>query len=163
MAGIRPRGHGPVLFAAAARVRLYQGDSQQDSGRRHGLAYLQRSQARVEGLTKTPASGLPKRRGFHKSPSPRPRGAVRQCFPTASGPEQAWGHQSKGGPVMRTSLTAALEVSVFSLYGVSAVAQHHSAKQKAEKPKSDAELIASALSAAPAAVSKDATIVAVGP
>jgi hypothetical protein len=40
----------------------------------------------------------------------------------------------------------------------SAVAQHHASKQKAEKPKTDAELIASALSAAPAAVSKDATI-----
>jgi hypothetical protein len=64
---------------------------------------------------------------------------------------------------MRTALTAALVLSAFSLYGAPAVAQHHAAKPKAEKPKSDAELIASALSAAPAAVSKDATIVAVGP
>jgi hypothetical protein len=45
---------------------------------------------------------------------------------------------------------------------VPAVAQHHAAKQKAQKPKMDAELIASAMSAAPSAVSKDATIVAVG-
>ena len=64
---------------------------------------------------------------------------------------------------MRTALTAALLVSGFSLYGASSIAQHHAAKPKAEKPKSDAELIASALSAAPAPVSKDATIVAVGP
>ena len=43
-----------------------------------------------------------------------------------------------------------------------AIAQHHASKQKAEKPKTDAELIASAMSAAPLAVSKDATIVVVG-
>jgi hypothetical protein len=45
---------------------------------------------------------------------------------------------------------------------VTAVAQHHAANQKAQKPKTDTELIASAMSAAPWAVSKDATIVAVG-
>jgi len=43
-----------------------------------------------------------------------------------------------------------------------AVAQHHAAKAKTPKPKTDAQLIASAMSAAPPAVSKDATIVAVG-
>ena len=64
---------------------------------------------------------------------------------------------------MRTALTAALVVSVFCLYSASAVAQHHTSKQKAEKAKTDAELIASALSAAPPSVSKDATIMAVGP
>ena len=51
-------------------------------------------------------------------------------------------------------------------YGIAsntpAIAQHHASKPKAEKPKSDAELIANAMSAAPLAVSKDATIVAVG-
>ena len=41
-------------------------------------------------------------------------------------------------------------------------AQHHASKQKAQTPKSDAQLIASATSAAPSAVTKDATIVAVG-
>jgi hypothetical protein len=45
---------------------------------------------------------------------------------------------------------------------VTAVAQHHAAKEKAQKPKTDTELIASAMSAAPWAVSKDATIVVVG-
>jgi hypothetical protein len=45
---------------------------------------------------------------------------------------------------------------------VPVLAQHHAAQQKAPKPKTDAELIASAMSAAPWAVSKDATIVAVG-
>jgi len=64
---------------------------------------------------------------------------------------------------MRTALTAALVVSGFCLYSASAVAQHHASKQKAEKAKTDAELIASALSAAPPSVSKDATIMAVGP
>jgi hypothetical protein len=43
-----------------------------------------------------------------------------------------------------------------------AVAQHHAAKPKAPKPKTDAQLIASAMSAAPPAISRDATIVAVG-
>jgi hypothetical protein len=64
---------------------------------------------------------------------------------------------------MRTALTAALVLSSFCLYSASAVAQHHASKQKAEKPRTDAELIASAQSAAPPAVSKDATIMAVGP
>ena len=64
---------------------------------------------------------------------------------------------------MRTALTAALAVSSFCLYSGCAVAQHHASKQKAEKAKTDAELIASALSAAPPSVSKDATIMAVGP
>jgi hypothetical protein len=41
-------------------------------------------------------------------------------------------------------------------------AQHHASKQKAQAQKSDAQLIASAVSAAPAAVTKNATIVAVG-
>ena len=45
---------------------------------------------------------------------------------------------------------------------VNAIAQHHAVKQKAQRPKTDNELIASAMSAAPLAVSKDATIVAVG-
>jgi hypothetical protein len=43
-----------------------------------------------------------------------------------------------------------------------AIAQHHAPGQKVQKPKTDAELIASAISAAPLAISKDATIVAVG-
>jgi hypothetical protein len=45
---------------------------------------------------------------------------------------------------------------------VPADAQHHGSSQKAAKPKTDAELIASAMSAAPLSVAKDATIVAVG-
>src|SRR6202043_4088536 len=45
---------------------------------------------------------------------------------------------------------------------VPADAQHHGSGQKAAKPKTDAELIASAMSAAPLSVAKDATIVAVG-
>jgi hypothetical protein len=57
--------------------------------------------------------------------------------------------------------TAALSFGLASNM-VPAVAQHHAAKQKPQKPKTDAELIASAMSAAPSAVSKDATIVAVG-
>jgi hypothetical protein len=62
----------------------------------------------------------------------------------------------------------ALAITVFALaFGmgldlVPAVAQHHAAQQKAQKPKTDGELIASAMSAAPLAVSKHATIVAVG-
>src|SRR6516225_2700065 len=49
-----------------------------------------------------------------------------------------------------------------TLQSMPADAQHHASKQKAQRPKSDAELIASATSAAPPAVTKDATIVAVG-
>ena len=47
-------------------------------------------------------------------------------------------------------------------YSAPAIAQHHASKQKTEKPKTDAELIASAMSAAPPAISRDATVVAVG-
>jgi hypothetical protein len=47
-------------------------------------------------------------------------------------------------------------------YSFPAIAQHHASKQKAEKPKTDAELIASAISAAPSSISKDATVMAVG-
>jgi len=43
-----------------------------------------------------------------------------------------------------------------------AIAQHHTSKAKADKPKTDAELIASAMSAAPLAVSKDATVMVAG-
>jgi hypothetical protein len=43
-----------------------------------------------------------------------------------------------------------------------AIAQHHASKPKAEKPKTDAELITSAMSAAPLAVSKDATVMVAG-
>ena len=49
-----------------------------------------------------------------------------------------------------------------TLQSMPADAQHHASKQKAQRPKSDAELIASATSAAPQAMAKDATIVAVG-
>jgi hypothetical protein len=62
----------------------------------------------------------------------------------------------------------ALAITVFALgFGmglgmVSAGAQHHAAQQRVQKPKTDAELVASAMSAAPLAVSKDATVVAVG-
>jgi hypothetical protein len=62
----------------------------------------------------------------------------------------------------------ALAITVFALgFGmglnlVPVVAQHHAAQQKVQKPKTDAELITSAMSAAPLAVSKDATIVAIG-
>jgi hypothetical protein len=54
-------------------------------------------------------------------------------------------------------------VFALGLYAAAAAAQHHSAKPKAPKPKTDKELIASAMSAAPPAVSREATIVAVGP
>jgi hypothetical protein len=63
---------------------------------------------------------------------------------------------------MRTARILALVAFGFGLYAAAAVAQHHAPKQKAPKPKTDAELITSAMSAAPAAVSRDATIVAVG-
>ena len=63
---------------------------------------------------------------------------------------------------MRTARILALAVFGFGLYATVAAAQHHASKQKAPKPKTDAELITSALSAAPPAVSKDATIVVVG-
>ena len=63
---------------------------------------------------------------------------------------------------MRTARILALAVFGFGLYATTAVAQHHASKQKAPKPRTDAELITSAMSAAPLAVSKDATIVAAG-
>ena len=43
-----------------------------------------------------------------------------------------------------------------------AIAQHHTSKAKADKPKTNAELIASAMSAGPLAVSKDATVMVPG-
>ena len=65
---------------------------------------------------------------------------------------------------MRAGIALALIALAFSIgsYSTPAVAQHHATKQKAQKPKTDAELIASAMSAAPSIVSKDATVVAVG-
>jgi len=54
----------------------------------------------------------------------------------------------------------AFVILTFGLSTAAAVAQHHAAKPKAPKPKTDAQLIASAMSAAPPAISKDATIVA---
>ena len=65
---------------------------------------------------------------------------------------------------MRAGIALALIALAFSIgsYSTPAVAQHHATKQKAQKPKTDAELIASAMSAAPLAVSNDATVVAVG-
>ena len=62
-------------------------------------------------------------------------------------------------------LLARLVAFAFLTFGLSttaAFAQHHASKPKAPKPKTDAQLIASAMSAAPPAISKDATIVAVG-
>ena len=61
----------------------------------------------------------------------------------------------------RTLAIIALACSTAS-YSAAAIAQHHASKQKAEKPKTDAELIASAMSAAPLFISKDATVMAVG-
>ena len=65
---------------------------------------------------------------------------------------------------MRASSAVALAVCGFALamHPASAVAQHDASKAKVQKVKTDAELIVSAMSAAPAAVSKDATIVMVG-
>jgi hypothetical protein len=57
-------------------------------------------------------------------------------------------------PLMTTALTAALGV-------LSAAAQHDAGAQQAPKLKTDPELIANAVSAAPAAVSQDATVVIV--
>ena len=61
----------------------------------------------------------------------------------------------------RTLAIIALACSTAS-YPAAAIAQHHASKQKAEKPKTDAELITSAMSAAPSFISKDATVMAVG-
>src|ERR1700740_2148514 len=65
--------------------------------------------------------------------------------------------------VMHVRMVFALTALAYAMASnTPAIAQHHASKPKAEKPKSDAELIASAMSAAPLAVSKEATIVAVG-
>jgi hypothetical protein len=65
---------------------------------------------------------------------------------------------------MRASSAVALAVCglALAMHPAPAVAQHDASKAKAQKAKTDAELIVSAMSAAPAAVSKDATIVVVG-
>src|SRR3974377_2465114 len=63
---------------------------------------------------------------------------------------------------MRPARIVALAAFGLCLCASPAVAQHHAAKSKSPKPKTDAQLIASAMSAAPPAVSKDDTIVAVG-
>jgi len=65
---------------------------------------------------------------------------------------------------MRAGIALALVALAYSMasYSTPAIAQHHASKQKAQKPKTDAELIASAMTAAPSAISKDATVVAVG-
>ena len=63
---------------------------------------------------------------------------------------------------MRTSRVIVLVAFGFGLYAATAAAQHHGATPKTPKPKTDAELIASAMSAAPPVISRDATIVAVG-
>ena len=61
----------------------------------------------------------------------------------------------------RTLAIIALACSTAS-YSAAAIAQHHASNPKAEKPKTDAELITSAMSAAPSFISKDATVMAVG-
>jgi transposase InsO family protein len=68
------------------------------------------------------------------------------------------------GSIRRECTDHALMALGFGLtfQSMPADAQHYASKQKAQRPKSDAELIASATSAAPPAVTKDATIVAVG-
>jgi hypothetical protein len=65
---------------------------------------------------------------------------------------------------MRAGIALALVALAYSIasYSTPAIAQHHASKQKAQKPKTDAELIGSAMTAAPLAISKDATVVAVG-
>ena len=65
---------------------------------------------------------------------------------------------------MRTGIAFALLVLACSIgsYSFPAFAQHHGSKATAQKPKTDADLIASAMSAGPSAISKDATVVAVG-
>ena len=65
---------------------------------------------------------------------------------------------------MRAGIALALIALACSMgsYSAPAIAQHHGSKERAQKPKTDAELIASAMSAAPSTVSKDATVVAVG-
>ena len=51
VARLRRRGHGPLLFAAAARGGHDQIDPQQDHRAGHRLALLQRAQARAEDLS----------------------------------------------------------------------------------------------------------------
>ncbi len=64
---------------------------------------------------------------------------------------------------MRLLFIVLMAISLITAFGLGlADAQHHGSAEKVAKPKTDAELIASAMSAAPAAVSRDATIVAVG-
>ena len=65
---------------------------------------------------------------------------------------------------MRAGIAIVLIALTCSLafYSAPAIAQHHASKPKAQMPKTDAELIASAMSAAPLTISKDATVVAVG-
>ena len=65
---------------------------------------------------------------------------------------------------MRATIALALIALAYSMgsYSAPAIAQHHASKEKAQKPKTDTVLIASAMSAAPSAISKDATVVAVG-
>ena len=50
MAGVRRRGHDPVLCPAPARRGLHQIDPAEDHRRRHRLAFLERAQTRAEGL-----------------------------------------------------------------------------------------------------------------
>jgi hypothetical protein len=64
---------------------------------------------------------------------------------------------------MRLHFIASIAMGIVTAVGLGpALAQHHGSGQKPAKQKTDAELIASAMSAAPAAVARDATIVAVG-
>jgi hypothetical protein len=85
-------------------------------------------------------------------------------FPCSLDRDKVSGHPKKGGDSMRASSAVALAVCGFALamHAAPTVAQHHASKPKVQKAKTDAELIASAMSVAPAAVSKDATIVVVG-
>ena len=62
----------------------------------------------------------------------------------------------------RTALALIALAYSMASYSTPALAQHHATKQKAQKAKTDTELIASAMTAAPSAISKDATVVAVG-
>src|SRR6516225_1327600 len=50
MARIRARRHGPVLRPSSARSRHDQGEPAKDYRRRDGLALLERTQARAEGV-----------------------------------------------------------------------------------------------------------------
>jgi hypothetical protein len=63
---------------------------------------------------------------------------------------------------MRFTRLVKFVVLSFGLSSTAALAQHHASKPNSSKPSPDAQLIASAMSAAPPAVSNDATIVAVG-